>query len=146
LRQIEAQMQQLKNTAVVDVRTAYITLQQDRVQVATASEARKLQQETFDAEVKKYQLGASTTYNVILTQRDLVAAQGAELRALANLLEAKAQYERAVARTLDVNRVTIADAKHGEVEKDTRIPGTLHGKVVGTEGLIDLLPDGSSQK
>ena len=146
LRQIEAQMQQLKNFAVVDVRTAYITLQQDRVQVATASEARKLQQETFDAEQKKYQLGASTVYNVILTQRDLVTAQGAELRALANLLEAKAQYERAVASTLDVNRVSIADAKHGEVEKDTLIPGTLHGKVVGTENPLDLLPDGRSQK
>jgi outer membrane protein TolC len=146
LRQIEAQMQQLKNAAVVDVRTAYITLQQDREQVASASEQRKLQQETFDAEQKKYQLGASTVYNVILTQRDLVSAQGAELRALANLLEAKAQYERAVGLSLDVNRVTIADAKHGEVEKDTLIPGTLHGKVVGTEGLINLIPDGSSQK
>ena len=83
---------------------------------------------------------------MILTQRDLVNAQGAELRALANLLEAKAQYERAVARTLDVNRVTIADAKHGEVEKDTLIPGTLHGKVVGTEDLLNLLPDGDGQK
>jgi len=146
LRQIEAQMQQLKNTAVVDVRNTYIALEQGRVQVATASEARKLQQQTFDAEQKKYQLGASTVYNVILTQRDLVNAQGQELRALANLLEFKAQYERAVARTLDVNRVTIADAKHGEVERDTLIPGTLHGKVVGTENLLNLLPDGSGQK
>ena len=146
LRQIEAQMQQLKNAAVVDVRNTYIALEQGRVQVATASEARKLQQQTFDAEQKKYQLGASTVYNVILTQRDLVNAQGQELRALANLLEFKAQYERAVARTLDVNRVTIADAKHGEVERDTLIPGTLHGKVVGTENLLNLLPDGNGQK
>jgi outer membrane protein len=146
LRQFEAQMQQLKNAAVVDVRNTYIALQQGRVQVATASEERKLQQQTFDAEQKKYQLGASTVYQVILTQRDLVTAQGAELRALANLLEAKAAYERAVGRTLEVNRVTIADAKHGEVEKDTLIPGTLHGKVVGTENLLDLLPDGRSQK
>ena len=146
LRQIEAQMQQLKNLAVVDVRNTYIALEQGRVQVATASEARKLQQQTFDAEQKKYQLGASTVYQVILTQRDLVTAQGAELRALANLLEAKAAYERAVGRTLEVNRVTIADAKHGEVEKDTLIPGTLHGKVVGTENPLDLLPDGSAQK
>jgi outer membrane protein TolC len=146
LRQIEAQMQQLKNAAVVDVRNTYIALEQGRVQVATASEARKLQQQTFDAEQKKYQLGASTVYQVILTQRDLVTAQGAELRALANLLEAKAAYERAVGRTLDVNRVTIADAKHGEVEKDTLIPGTLHGKVVGTENPLDLLSDGQSQK
>jgi outer membrane protein len=146
LRQIEAQMQQLKNAAVVDVRNTYIALEQGRVQVATASEERKLQQQTFDAEQKKYQLGASTVYNVILTQRDLVSAQGAELRALANLLEAKAAYERAVGRTLEVNRVTIADAKHGSVEKDTLIPGTLHGKVVGTENPLDLLTDGKSQK
>jgi len=146
LRQIEAQMQQLKNAAVVDVRNTYIALQQDRVQVTTAAESRKLFQETFDAEQKKYQLGASTVYTVILRQRDLVTAQGAELRALANLLEAKAQYERAVARTLDVNRVTIADAKHGEVEKDTLIPGTLHGKVVGTEDPLSLLNDSNSQK
>src|SRR5712671_108221 len=146
LRQIEAQMQQLKNLAVVDVRNTFIALQQGRVQVETASEQRKLQQQTFDAEQKKYQLGASTVYQVILTQRDLVSAQGAELRALANLLEAKAAYERAVGRTLEVNRVSIADAKHGEVDKDTLIPGTLHGKVVGTEDLINLLPDGSAQK
>jgi len=146
LRQIEAQMQQLKNAAVVDVRNTFIALEQGRVQVATASEARKLQQQTFDAEQKKYQLGASTVYQVILTQRDLVNAQGAELRALANLLEAKAAYERAVGRTLDVNRVTIADAKHGEVDKDTLIPGTLHGKVVGTEDPLSLLTDGNSQK
>src|SRR6202049_1964604 len=146
LRQIETQMQQLKNAAVVDVRNTYIALEQGRVQVATASEARKLQQQTFDAEQKKYQLGASTVYLVILTQRDLVTAQGAELRALANLLEAKAAYKRAVGRTLEVNRVTIADAKHGEVDKDTLIPGTLHGKVVGTEDPLSLLTDGNSHK
>jgi len=53
-------------------------------------------------------LGASTVYNVILTQRDYVTAEGVELRALADLNEAKANFERAVGRTLEVNRVTIA--------------------------------------
>src|SRR6266853_5477560 len=47
LRQIEAQMQQLKNLAVVDVRNTFIALQQGRVQVETASEQRKLQQQTL---------------------------------------------------------------------------------------------------
>ena len=135
-RQIEAQMQQLKNSALLDVRTAYIALQQDRAQVQAASKARELQQQTFDAEQKRYQLGASTVYNVILTQRDLISAQGAELRALANLVEAKANYERAVGRTLEVNRVTIADAKHGEVERDTLIPGTMNGQVVGVDKIF----------
>jgi outer membrane protein len=135
-RQIEAQMQQLKNSALLDVRNTYIALEQDRARVQAASKARELQKQTFDAEQKKYQLGASTVYNVILTQRDLITAQGTELRALADLVEAKANYERAVGRTLEVNRVTIADAKHGEVERDTLIPGTLHGQVVGTEKIF----------
>ena len=134
-RQLEAQLQQLKNAALLDVRNTYIALTQDRAQVDAASKARELQQQTFDAEQKKYQLGASTVYLVIQTQRDLIAAQGTELRALANLVEAKANYERAVGRTLEVNRVTIADGKTGEAERDTLIPGTLHGQVVGTDKL-----------
>ena len=133
--QLEAQLQLLKNTALLDVRNTYIALTQDRAQVDAASKARELQQQTFDAEQKKYQLGASTVYLVIQTQRDLINAQGTELRALANLVEAKANYERAVGRTLEVNRVTIADGKTGEAERETLIPGTLHGQVVGTEKL-----------
>jgi len=135
-RQLETQMQQLKNAALLDVRNTYIALEQDRARVEAASKARELQQQTFEAEQKKYQLGASTVYQVILTQRDFVTAQGTELRALADLVEARANYERAVGRTLEVNRVTIADAKTGEVERETLIPGTLHGQVVGTEKLF----------
>jgi outer membrane protein len=143
-RQLETQMQQLRNAALLDVRNQYIALTQFRAQVAAASKARQLQQETFDAEQKKYTLGASTVYTVIQTQRDLILAQGNEIRALANLEEAKANYERAVGRTLDVNHVTIAEAESGEVDRETLIPGTLHGKVVGTDTIfkdLDLLKD-----
>jgi len=134
-RQLEAQLQQLKNAALLDVRNTYIALAQDRARVEAAAKARELQQQTFDAEQKKYQLGASTVYLVIQTQRDLIFAQSTELRALADLVEAKANYERAVGRTLESNRVTIADAKSGEAERETLIPGTLHGQVVGTDKL-----------
>jgi len=144
-RQMETSAQQLRNAAVLDVRNTYIALTQYRAQVASAIKARELQQQTFDAEQKKYQLGASTVFIVIQTQRDLINAQGQEIRALANLEEAKANYERAVGRTLEVNHVTIAEGKSGEVERDTLIPGTLHGKVVGAEDLFKTLPDGGRQ-
>jgi outer membrane protein len=144
-RLLETQEQQLRNAALLDVRNTYIQLTQGRAQVAAASKARDLQQQTFDAEQKKYQLGASTVYLVIQTQRDLITAQGTELRALANLEEAKANYERAVGRTLEVNHVTIADGKSGEVERETLIPGTLHRKVVGVDELFKSLPDGSQR-
>ncbi|MGA2096348.1 MAG: TolC family protein [Candidatus Acidiferrum sp.] len=141
-REEQATIQQLKNAAILDVRNTYIALTQGRAQVEAASKARELEQIAFDDEQKKYKLGASTVYNVILMQRDLITAQGTELRALANLEEAKANYERALGRTLEVNHVTVADAKSGAVERETLIPGTLHGKVVGTE---DLFKDGGTR-
>jgi len=139
-RQIQAQAQQTKNSAVLDVRNATIALQQGRAQVESARKARELQQQTFDAEEKKYKLGASTVYNVILTQRDLITAQGTELRALANLAEAKASYERALGRTLEVNNVTIAGVP--KIERETLIPGTLNGQVVGVDELLKALDQG----
>jgi outer membrane protein len=133
-RQIEAQVLQIKNAALLDVRNTFIALEQDRARVDAAVKARQLQQETFDAEQKKYQLGASTVYLVIQTQRDLVTAQGTELRALADLVEAKANYERALGRTLETNRVTIAGGH--QFDHDTLIPGTRDGKVIGTDKIF----------
>src|SRR5215469_12726026 len=139
-RQIQAQAQQTKNSAVLDVRNATIALQQGRAQVQSASKARELQQQTFDAEQKKFHLGASPWYTAIPPRRDLIRAQGRDPRALANLAEAKASYERALGRTLDVNNVTIAGARKGEIEQeDTLIPGTLNGKVVGVDELLKAL-------
>src|SRR5262249_7428086 len=110
-RQIEAQEHQLKNAAILDVRNTYIALEQDRARVEAAVKARILQEQTFDAEQKKYQLGASTVFLVIQTQRDLTTAQGNELRALVDLVKAKADYERALGRTLNVHQVTVAAGK-----------------------------------
>jgi len=85
---------------------------------------------------KKYQLGASTVYLVIQTQRDLINAQGTELRAAGPTSpRPRPITRRAIGRTLEVNQVTIADAKSGEAERETLIPGTLRGQVVGTEKL-----------
>jgi outer membrane protein len=141
-RQFEAEVQQTKNTAVLDVRNTIIAVEQGRAAVEAATKARELQQQTFDAEQKKYQLGASTVYNVILTQRDLIAAQGTELRDLANLAEAKANYDRALGRTLEVNNVTIAGNRKPMFDKDTLIPGTQNGQVIGTDALFKALDKG----
>lgn len=131
-RQLETQVQQLKNAALLDVRNTYIALEQNRARYDAAEKARFLQEQTFDAEQKKYKLGASTVFLVIQTQRDLTTAQGNELRALVDLLKARADYERAVGRTLDVHNITVANLKSGEAERETLIPGTLNGEVVGT--------------
>ena len=123
-RQQTVQYRQTENTIVINVRNALIALQQDRSQVAAAEKARSLAQQTLDAEHKKYQLGSSTSYNVVLRSRDLTAAQGTALRAQANLAEALVNFNQAMGRTLEVSHITVADALRGNVTRDPLIPGS----------------------
>jgi outer membrane protein TolC len=122
-RQEVVQYRQLQNTIFVGVRNAQIALQQDRAQVAAAEKARILAQQTLDAEQKKYQLGSSTSYQVVLRSRDLTTAQGNELRAKINLIEASVNFDQAVGRTLDVNHIVVADARRGKIYRQPNIPG-----------------------
>jgi outer membrane protein len=123
-RQQQVQYRQTENTIVINVRNAIIALAQDRSQVAAAEKARNLAQQTLDAEQKKYQLGSSTSYQVVLRSRDLTAAQGTALRAQANLAEALVNFNQAMGRTLEVQHITVADAMRGSTTRDPLIPGT----------------------
>ena len=127
-RMQRVQYRQTENTIMINVRNALIALQQDRAQVAAADKARTLAQQTLDAEQKKYQLGSSTSYNVVLRSRDLTAAQGTALRAQANLAEALVNFNQAMGRTLEVAHITVAEALRGSVGREPLIPGTLDPK------------------
>ncbi len=133
-RQNATRLQQIQNNVVVDVRNTQIALEQDRARVETAVKSRVLAEQTLDAEQKKYQLGASTIFLVIQAQRDLASAQSVEVRALVDLIKAKADFERALARTIEVNHITIADAQRGRAPRETLIPGSVTGEIVGPTG------------
>jgi outer membrane protein len=123
-RQLEVQYQSTKNSIVLNVRNALIALTQDRAAVAAAEKARTLAQQTLDDEQKKYQLGTSTSYNVVLRARDLTAAEGTELRDKINLIEAELNFNLAMGRTLEANNIVVADALRGRTVRDPLIPGT----------------------
>jgi outer membrane protein TolC len=123
-RSDQANYHLIVNNAVTDVHNAQITLEQARIALAAASKTRDLDQQTLDAEQKKFQVGASTLFNIVLDQNTLAAAEEAEVRARINLVEGKVNFDRAMARTLEVYNITIADAKSGVPAKDTLIPGT----------------------
>jgi len=132
-RQIEVQYRQLQNSIVLNVRNAQIALQQDRAQVAAAEKAQTLAAQTLDAEQKKYQLGSSTSYNVVLRARDLTTAQGNLLRARVNLEEAAVNFNQAMGRTLEVNRIVVSDAIRGKALRQPLIPGTPEPPVTGNQ-------------
>jgi outer membrane protein len=123
-RQDETRYRQVVNNVAIDVHNTQIVLEQARVTLAAAAKTRDLDQQTLDAEQKKYQLGASTLFNIVSDQNTLAAAASAEVRARINLAEAKVNFDRAMGRTLEVYNITIADAKSGQTPKDTLIPGT----------------------
>ena len=123
-RSDQASYQQVVNNAITDVHNAQITLEQARIALAAASKTRDLDQQTLEAEQKKFQVGASTLFNIVSDQNTLAAAEQAEVRARINLVEGKVNFDRAMARTLEVYKITIADAKRGVPAKDTLIPGT----------------------
>jgi outer membrane protein len=117
LRQSELSVQRLINQIHVDVQNALIALQQARAQYAAAAKSRILQQQTLDAEQKKYAVGASTPFLVIQAQRDLATAGGAEVVAEAQYIQARLQLDVATGRALDVYNIEIDEARKGRVLK-----------------------------
>jgi outer membrane protein TolC len=128
-RQAETRLRQLQNTVVVEVRNAQIALEQSRARVEAAVKSRELQEQTLDAEQKKYQLGASTIFFVIQAQRDLAQARSTEVRALTDLVKAKVEFERALGRTLDANRIEISGVQKGRFFHETNIPGDVDAQL-----------------
>jgi len=123
-RLLLAQYQQLQNTVFVQVRNAMIALNQDREAAAAAERARDLAQESYDDEVKKFQLGTSTAFTVTQKQTLLTTAEGSALRDRINLIEAEVNFNQAVGRTLDTNHISAADAGASSTPAIPNIPGS----------------------
>ncbi|MGA2184829.1 MAG: TolC family protein [Bryobacteraceae bacterium] len=116
IRQNELSLQKSVNQVRVDVQNAVIGLQQARARFEASVKARVLQQQTLDADQKKYSLGASTAYQVVQDQRDLASAESAEVQAMANYSHARIAFDQAVGTTLDVNHISLGEALSGHVQ------------------------------
>jgi outer membrane protein len=117
LRQQQVGIQRLENQVRVEVQNALIGVQQARAQYESATQQRTLQEETVDAERKKLDAGVSTTYNVILTERDLVTAESNEVAALSAYAKARVELERATGQTLNSNNISLDEAMKGKVAR-----------------------------
>ena len=117
LRQAELRQRQQVNQIRVDVQNALIGIQQARSRYMASQKNRVLQEQTLDAEQKRYALGASTVFFVIQAQRDLALAQSQEVAAMANYSRARVQMELVTGQTLKANNVSIAEARAGKVAR-----------------------------
>lgn len=111
LRQAELNQQRLFNDIRVNVQNALIAVIQARARYESAVKERRLQEQTLDAENKKYALGASTAFQVVQTQRDLAQAQAGEVAALAAYSRARVQLDLQTAQILEKYGITIEEAR-----------------------------------
>jgi outer membrane protein TolC len=116
-RQQQLGLQRLENQVRVDVQNALIGLRQARAQYEAAVKGVRLQQESLDAEEKKLALGASTTYNVILMQRDLVTAQSSQVTAETAYVKSRVELDRATGQILNNNNISLDEAFKGVVAR-----------------------------
>lgn len=127
LRQNQLNLRKNTNQVTVDVQNAVIGLQQARVRYDAASKARQFQQETLSADQRRYALGASTVFQVIQDQRDLATSQSTEVQAMANYTHARISLDQALGRTLEVNNISIDEAMHGRLSRESELPANLPG-------------------
>ncbi len=117
LRQQQLSTQKDLNQVQVDVTNAVIALQQSRARYEAAVQNRILEQKLLEAERKKFNLGASTPYEVVTQQRDLAAAQSTELAALVSYSNARVTLDQTTGSTLEANHVSLEDVRAGKIDK-----------------------------
>jgi outer membrane protein TolC len=110
------------NQAQVDVTNSVVALRQSRARYDAAVQSRILEQQLADAEEKKFNLGASTPYDVIVQQRDLATAQSAELASLVTYQSARTNLDQTIGATLEVNHVSLTEAEMGKVSQTSALP------------------------
>jgi outer membrane protein len=119
LRQMQLSDRRDVNQVQVDINNYVIALRQARAAYETATHNRILQEELYKGERKRFELGASTAYNVTQQQRDLTAAQSSEVAARMAYINSRIGLERTTGDILSANHVKRAEARHGMVRRES---------------------------
>ena len=135
-------MQKEVNQIRLDVQNALIAVKNARARYQSATTASSVAQQVLDAEQKKYELGASTSYAVVQHQVDLANARQTEVSAISAYAQAKLQLDQATGAILENNNVVIDEVKNGRLSKTpspipdvTPAPATNGRAAVATPGV-----------
>lgn len=93
--QQSTRLRALELQVATEVTNAALQVQANLRRVDAARAARALAERQLEAEQSKFEVGLSTNFFVVQSQRDLADAQNAELRALTDLQRALVTFERA---------------------------------------------------
>jgi outer membrane protein TolC len=123
LRQTQVRRYQFEDQVRLEVADAYVAMQQAQAAYQAAVQSRILQEQSVDVEQATFDVGLATNYLVIQYQTLLAQARSTEVAARGAYAKAKLALDRATASTLDVNHVSIQEARNGHVSRpSTPVP------------------------
>ncbi len=122
-RQEQMRLGQLYVQVRIQVINAQYALTNDRAAVQAALAAREYNSQSYQAEVKKLRLGASTTANVLQQERNLAGAENNVISTEATYAKDRAALEQLLAETLDRYGIRLGEAVTGKVTTQPVIPG-----------------------
>jgi outer membrane protein TolC len=115
LKQSQIRLRQFENQARLEVEDALIAMGRARSSYEAAVEARKLQEESLEAEQAKFEVGASTSFFVIQYESLLAQARSTVVAAMSSYVKARAALERATGTILDQNKISLDSAVKGRM-------------------------------
>lgn len=98
-----------RQAVIAEVREAVRNLEASAKAINAAVKARELAERNLEAELKKFENGMSTNFQVLKIQEDLAAAQVAELQARVAYRQSMVAYQVAVGTLLDAMGIELAD-------------------------------------
>ncbi|MFQ5449874.1 MAG: TolC family protein [Nitrospinaceae bacterium] len=104
-------LKDLEKKIVVEVREAVRQIKTDIKRVQAARVARKLAEEKLSAEEKKFEVGMSTSFNILEFQEDLAEEQSNEIKAIIDYNKSIIQLRKVMATTLDAHNIKMSSQK-----------------------------------
>lgn len=106
----EENIKALEQQIALEVRNAITAVEMNKARIEAATASRALAREQYDAEQRRFELGASTVRFVLEEQRNLEQMQTNENAALVNYRKALVDYDRSLGMTLKRNNISIEKA------------------------------------
>ena len=112
----------LRQIVRLDVRLAINEVERARQQITASKATRMFEEETLDAEIKRFDVGTSTALLVAQAQRDLLASRIAEVRAIVNYRIALVRLYLAEGSLLERRGVRIAGSESAPLSSRLHAP------------------------
>ncbi len=106
-RRVQAVREQIAMAVEADVRNSLQIVASARSRLEAAALTRRSAEEQYSSEQRQFQAGTSTVFLVLQRQTDLIAARSREVRAQTDVAEAKANFERATASTIEARNIRV---------------------------------------